>query len=131
MAHIFAERMSCTCPECGHTFTAYPCLIVDANERPDLTAQACEDTIHDVVCPRGHTLTLHLPLLIIQPRQSPVLIFSPADSTTPEQDAEQLRDLLGRLLARATGGWQFELMTKTDWTKEMFVVPREKLPTTL
>lgn len=127
MAHIFTERMSLTCPECGHPFTAYPWLIVDANERPDLIAQAREDTLHDVVCPRGHTLTLDLPLLIIRPRQSPVLIFSPADYTTDEQDADMLRDLLGRLLSRAAGGWQFELMTQTDWMKEMFLIPREQL----
>ena len=125
MAHSFAEYPSLTCPECGAAFSPEIWLIVDAAERPELIDRVRDDTIHDVVCPRGHVATLDSPLLLFRPDGAPRLIFSPAENTTTEEDREMVNGLAAMLAESMGGDW------RDEWLTEGRVVVREDLPALL
>lgn len=125
--HSIASITELTCPECGNTFTAEVWLIVDATERPDLLERIQDGAIHDFSCPHcGHTGTLNAPLLIYQPSDDIVLLFSPSRSTTAEQDQKQVSGMVEEL----------RISLGSEWCEEWLApgipeVPRDLLPTAL
>ena len=121
MAHSFAHRPSLQCPECGRSFTAKVWLVIDAAERPDLLARVRAGSIHNVVCPNGHAATVDAPLLIYRPGQSPPILFSPAERTTPTQDGEMAGELLNRLAGALGPAW------RDDWLDALRPIPRAAL----
>jgi len=127
MAHSFAQQTDLTCPECGQPFTAQVWLIVDAAERPDLAARIRAGALHDLPCPHcGHRGTIDAPLLLLRPDQDPPLIFSPAGSTTAEQDQAQAAGLVGALRERLGEAW------RDEWLAQGLPgMPREFLPAAL
>ena len=127
MANSFAENASLTCPECGQPFTADIWLVVDAAERPDLAARIRAGTLHDLPCPHcGHQGTIDAPLLLLRPEEDPPLLFSPAGSTTAEQDQEQAAGLVGALRERLGEAW------RDEWLAQGLPgMPREFLPAAL
>ncbi|GIV79181.1 MAG: hypothetical protein KatS3mg050_3575 [Litorilinea sp.] len=137
-----AEPVPLTCPACGHAFHFQLWLIVDGAARPDLLEQAREGALHTVTCPAcGQEIgQADAPLLIFTPptagegeasprptaRGIPPLLFSPAQSTTAEQDREQAAGLLARLRERLGDAWQDE------WVADgLSAVPRPLLPLAL
>jgi hypothetical protein len=121
VAHSYADQPTLTCAECGRAFTAELWLTIDAAERPDLLARVRDGSIHHVVCPRGHAAAVDAPLLIYRPGQSPPILFSPAERTTPEQDGQMAGELLNRL-ARALGAaW------RDAWLDALRPIPRPAL----
>ncbi|WP_322510196.1 CpXC domain-containing protein [Anaerolinea sp.] len=127
MAHSFSQTATLACPQCGHTFPAEIWLIVDGDERPDLLARAAQGDLHRLPCPQcGNNGTLDVPLLILR-RHEPqgVLIFSPAENTTREEDQKHLNGLMQALKASLGAEWQEEWIVKSQ------VVPRGLLPLVL
>ncbi|MEW6180989.1 MAG: CpXC domain-containing protein [Chloroflexota bacterium] len=127
MAHSFSQIATLTCPQRGHTFPAEIWLIVDGDERPDLLARAAQGDLHRLPCPKcGNANTVDAPLLILR-RQEPhgVLIFSPAERTTREQDQEHFNGLMQALKASLGAEWQEE------WVKSLQIAPRALLPLAL
>lgn len=125
--HSVASISELTCPECGKAFTAEVWLIVDTTERPDLLERIREGEIHNFSCPHcGHTGTLNAPLLIYQPDEDIVLLFSPSRSTTAEQDQEQASGMVEELRASLGEEWREEWLAPG-----VPEVPRGLLPTAL
>jgi hypothetical protein len=122
-----AQPADLTCPECERTFSADVWLIVDAAARPDLLEQIRAGALHDLPCPHcGHGGAVDVPLLLYRPGEEPTLLFSPARTTSGEQDREQAQALVGALQERLGDRW------RDEWLSEGLTgVPRDLLPTAL
>jgi hypothetical protein len=82
-----------------------------------------DGTLHNIVCPScGHTAMVNTPLLIVRPDAKPVLLFSPAKGSTPEQDQEQVEALLGMLREHLGKEWPEAWLEKG-----VTGIPRESL----
>ncbi len=122
MPHSFQETAELDCPRCGTRIRAELWLIVDAAERPDLLEQVRQGRLHELTCPNcGPVGQADAPLLLYTPSPSkgegrggglPPFLFSPAQSTTAEQDQEHARALLTRLRASLGPAWQDEWLAQ-------------------
>ncbi len=126
MPHSQAQIPTLTCPQCEQNFDAAVWLIVDAAERPDLLEEIQQGKLHNLPCPHcGHDGQVDAPLLLYRPAAEPVLLFSPAQETTDEEDREQAAGLL-QILHEALGDdWE------DTWLEELPVIPRPLLPAAL
>ncbi|WP_299025380.1 CHAT domain-containing protein [uncultured Thermanaerothrix sp.] len=127
MAYSLAQTYHLICPQCGHDFSASIWLILDADEHPDLLARVAQGNLHRLSCPQcGTAITVDAPLLLVH-RHGPQtrLIFSPAESTTREQDQEHLNDLIAALKAALGADWP------VDWPETPQIVPQVFLPLAL
>ncbi|MCL4867712.1 MAG: hypothetical protein KJ063_01980, partial [Anaerolineae bacterium] len=126
MAYSHAETADLRCPTCGRDFSAPIWLLLDTAHAPDLLTHVREGTLHHTPCPHcQHILELDAPLLLYRPEQTPPLIFSPAQSTSQEQDQEQAAGLLGLLRHQIGDAWQ------ESWLEQAQTIPRPLLPATL
>src|SRR5262245_14785593 len=100
------HRLSAACPVCGATFTIKAWLIVDVASRPRLLARVRRGTLHIVACPHGHRFDLDAPLLLFYPNTTSPFMYSPAQHSSPEQDEEQLAELLILLRERLGSHWR-------------------------
>ncbi|MCB0129778.1 MAG: hypothetical protein KDD78_02980, partial [Caldilineaceae bacterium] len=126
MATSQFQTADLTCPDCRRIFSAPIWLLVDGQERPDLLAQAQAGTLHDLACPQcGRTWGVDAPLLLYRPGQEPLIIVSPAQQTTREQDQEQANGLLSMLATALGPTWQ------DAWLAAIQTVPRQLLPAAL
>ncbi len=124
MPHSYAETLTLNCAACGRDFDAQFWLVVDTAERPDLLERIRAGDLHELACPHcGDAGHMDAPLLLFQPDGDPILLFSPAEETSAEEDREQARQLV-ELLQEALGNdWQ------DDWLAEgLRSVPRALLP---
>jgi predicted RNA-binding Zn-ribbon protein involved in translation (DUF1610 family) len=122
-----SQSVELTCPECEQPFTVDVWLIVDAAARPDLLERIRAGTLHDLPCPHcGNSGSVDAPLLLYRPDAEPVLLFSPAQAATSQQDQEQAAGLIGGLRERLGDQW------RNAWiSKGLTGVPRNLLPTAL
>lgn len=100
MERSFAQAVDLVCVGCQQPFTAHIWLIVDAVERPDLVTQIATDRLNVVQCP--HCGTLHpvdAPLLFHN-SAAEVLLFSPQEHRTPNDEQEIARELGQFLISR-------------------------------
>src|SRR5262245_49871777 len=102
----FAQTLQLTCPECGAAFDCEAWLVVHTVERPDLVERMAAARLHEVNCPRGHSGQVDLPLLLFRPGVTPLFLFSPAQSTTGEEDQDQASWLFAQLRERLGLTWQ-------------------------
>lgn len=120
---------SLACPACGRTFTADLWQIVDAAARPDLIDRLRNGTLHRIACPHcGHSVDADAPLLVYVPPTADAdarLIFSPARSTSAEEDQRHAVELLTRLRNASGDAW------RDEWLERIANVPRELLPLAL
>lgn len=114
MAISFAQTADLTCPACGRAFNADVWLIVDAGERPDLFDLVRKANLHDLTCPHCGTAMgqADAPLLLFRADGQPVILFSPAQQTSNEQDEQQAAGLVGLLRERLGGRWQDEWLAQ-------------------
>ncbi len=126
MPNSFSQPISLPCPRCGATLQAELYLIIDIAERPDLVEKIKDGTIHEIVCPNcGPIGQADAPLLIYR-AGGEVLLFSPAQQTTDEQDQEHARALVARLRETLGPAW------RNDWlARGLPGVPRPLLPLAL
>ncbi len=103
-----AQMTPITCTQCGATFTAPVWLVVDINERPDLLEHLLLGTLHEFLCPGCHQIATRLdaPLLLYRQEVKMPVIYSPAETATPEQSSQQRADLFMRLCKRLGEDWQ-------------------------
>lgn len=127
MPNSYSETADITCSRCQNTFPAELWFIVDAGERPDLIERARDGALHGVTCPRcGDRAFADAPVLIHRPGAEPVLVFFPADRTTPDQDRATAHWLVGRLRSSLGDGWQ------DDWLAGgLRGLPRTAMPAVL
>ncbi|MCS7290913.1 MAG: CHAT domain-containing protein [Roseiflexus sp.] len=120
---------SLTCPACGRTFTADLWLIVDAAARPDLIDRLRNGTLHRLACPHcGNSVDIDAPLLVYVPPTADAdarLIFSPARSTSVEEDQRHAVELLTRLRNASGDAW------RDEWLERITNARRELLPLAL
>lgn len=123
----FSDQAQLTCPQCQHSFTTEVWLIIDMAERPDLSAKARAESLHQVPCPNcGGMGTVDAPLLVYRPGGQPPVFFSPAQRTNEEQDREQAEMLVGIARERLGEAWQDE------WLSDGLPgVPRHLVPAAL
>jgi len=126
MSTSLSQTVQLTCPQCSTPFDAELWLVVDVRQRPDLLARAQETDLHRIPCPHcGFVGGVDAPLLFFRPGEDPVLLFSPAQGTTQEQDQEQAGGLVGSLRQALGDAWQ------DAWLEQTTVVPRPFLATFL
>jgi CHAT domain-containing protein/tetratricopeptide (TPR) repeat protein len=119
-----AQAQNITCPNCQHTFEFNLWLVVDLTEHPHLLANLQQGTLHTVICPNCHTKLgeADVPILLYNAQNSPVLIFSPAQQTSKEQDQEQFDQLMGYLAQQLQANWT------QDWLQQYLqIIPRPGL----
>ncbi len=122
MGNSFAQETAFVCPACEYHFDAAVWLIVDAAERPDLVTQVAADRLHALACPRCHQAgAVDAPLLLYQPGQDPLLVFSPAQGSDNEQSQEHAANLLGLLSETLGPLWH------DTWLGQVVVMPRAEL----
>lgn len=122
LPHSYRSDPLLVCEGCGDSYRADIWLVVDVAERPDLAARICDGTIQTGVCPHcGETQEVDMGLLVFRPHGQPVLLFSPAQATTPEEDQDQARGLLNLLYQTMREEWQDE------WLNAFGPLPREAL----
>jgi len=126
LSHSYRSDPLLNCEACDQSYRADIWLIVDAVARPDLIAKICEGTIQTGICPTcGVAQVVDMGLLVFQPTGNPVLLFSPAQETTPAEDQDQARGLLNLLYQTMPDEWQ------DDWLNGFGPMPREVLVETL
>lgn len=127
MTHSFAQKAELTCPKCQKTFTSNVWLIIDGDERPDLLKKARQGTLHRVPCPHcGVTNQLDGPLVILRRSATPPLLYSPAQTTTLEQNKYNFGGLVGELRASLGDEW------RDEWVGEgLRGLAREMVPVAL
>lgn len=93
-----SEQVLLTCPHCQENLVHQVWLLVDAQERPDLAEQVREGSLHQVRCSGCQETIgwLDAPLLYHDGAQEQ-LIFSPAQGTSRDRDAQDLTQLVERL----------------------------------
>jgi hypothetical protein len=123
LLHSYRSDPLLTCAACGESYRADIWLVVDVAERPDLAAKIVDGTIQKGICPNcGETQIVDMGLLVFRPDGNPVLIFSPAQETTPEEDQDQARGLLNLLYQTMRDEWQDAWMTDFGPTPRETVV---------
>ena len=127
MDYSHAEPAERPCRACGRPFAAEVWVILDVAERPDLLARLRAGKLHTFTCPHcGHAATINAPLLILQPGQTPALLFSPGRGGDRENDEAQAAALIGLLRTHMGAEW------RAEWLEAGVVgVAREALPVAL
>ncbi|MCA9875619.1 MAG: hypothetical protein KC441_18235, partial [Anaerolineales bacterium] len=107
MNHGYAQQIDLTCSHCNYSFSAEAWLLMDLAKQPELLPRLQAGDLHIFACPAcDQVVDLDAPLLIYRPAAALPLLFSPAQSTTAEQDQEQAAGLLGLLQERLGDAWQ-------------------------
>jgi tetratricopeptide (TPR) repeat protein len=103
-----AQMTPITCTQCGATLTAPVWLIVDIHEHPDLLELILLGTLHEFLCSSCHLIATRLdaPLLLYRHELKKPVVYSSAETTTPEQSRQQSADLILRLCKRLGEDWQ-------------------------
>ncbi len=127
MSHSYAESANLTCSHCQQTFDAEVWFIVDAGEHPDLIERIKQGALHTFTCPHcQQAVTIDAALLIFRTQGNPVLLFSPAQATSNDQDQEHARWLVRRLRDDMGDQWQ------DDWLSDgLHSVSRDQLPSVI
>ncbi len=127
MGYSYAETSAITCLHCQKTFDGEVWFIIDAGDRPNLIERIKQGALHTFPCPHcQQAVTIDAPLLILRALGNPVLLFSPAQATTNDQDQEHARWLLGHLRDDMGDQWQ------DDWlTRGLRGISRDQLPSAL
>ena len=120
----YAGSFELECAHCGPVTVTVP-LIVDLEHMaapPELLEAIRQGTIHQAACPGcGSMLTADAPLLLSCPGPEPILLFSPAQQTTAEQDQAAARALLE--------AWQRQQQPSgSDGPPTVLPFPREQWP---
>jgi len=123
----YAESIEVPCATCQRAVQGKLWLIVDTVERPDLVKQIQRGKLHRVVCPDCGQVAAapDQPLLIYRPEAEPVLLFSPAQGTSQEEDRAAAARLVAQLQERLGDQWQ------DDWGEELPAIPRPIVPQVL
>jgi CHAT domain-containing protein/tetratricopeptide (TPR) repeat protein len=121
----YAEEIPVYCATCQLAFQGKLWLIVDTTEKSALVERIKRGKLHRVVCPDCGQMVAEpdKPLLLYQPDANPVLLFSPAEGVSPEEELEDIRRLVRQLQQDLAGRWQ------DSWLESgVDVVTRSALP---
>jgi len=119
MSNSIAQQANISCINCQQPFTADIWIIIDIQERPDLLAQVRTNSIHNLSCPHCHSDgQIDAPLLIYRSDHDPVIIFSPAQQTTQQQDQRFAREFISILRRQLGSTWQ------DTWASSLSILPR-------
>jgi CHAT domain-containing protein len=135
VTHSYAVPKTVSCPGCEQTYDFDAWVIIDVDERPDLTRDLCapfpQNAIHLPTCPACGTwgFLLDLPLLLYLPNQHPPLLFSPSSDPETEEEWESAWNnayvLFEHLRESVGANW------RPEWNDQVAVVARESLPAVL
>lgn len=107
MSVSYAQTTHRNCQNCGRPLELQLWTIVDVEERPDLYRKIKDGSIHDKVCPycnyRGQ---LDAPILVLQKKKTPHLIFATGKQTSEEVDRQFASLCITGLRERAGQDWR-------------------------
>ena len=104
----YAELIEAHCPTCQRAFQGKLWLIVDTVERLDLVKPIQRGKLHRLVCPDCGQMAAEpdKPLLLYRPDAEPVLLFSPSQGTSREEDEADWARLIAQLKQSLGDQWQ-------------------------